>query len=135
MAGCAIDTTSPPIPTSQPQIPAVLDTFKNDLTQDAPTGVIESNASRKLVNVRAYQFAFDPDVIRVNYGERVLLTVTSVDVGHGFALPDFGLNKRVPPEESVTFDFVADKRGNFSFFNPVYSGSGWKNMTGVFIVK
>jgi cytochrome c oxidase subunit 2 len=83
----------------------------------------------------ARQFAYEPDLLEVGYGEKVMLTVTSIDVGHGFALPDFGINTKVPPEESVTVIFTADKRGEFRFFNPVYSGSGWRNMTGKMIVK
>lgn len=89
----------------------------------------------KIFAVRAFQFGYDPDLIEVDLGDHVMLTVTSVDVGHGFALPDFGINERIPAEESVTFRFVADKAGEFEFFNPAYSGKGWKDMKGKFIVK
>jgi cytochrome c oxidase subunit 2 len=94
---------------------------------------IESDSKKILITAR--QFSYEPDIIEAEYGETVMLTITSIDVGHGFALPDFGINTRVPPEESVTVTFVADKKGEFNFFNPVYSGSGWKNMTGKLIVK
>ncbi len=88
----------------------------------------------KVFAVRAFQFGYEPDVLEVDEGDHVMITVTSVDVGHGFALPDFGINSKVPAEESVTFRFVADKQGEFEFFNPVYSGKGWKDMKGKFIV-
>ncbi len=86
-----------------------------------------------LINAR--QFEYDPSDVAVRYGDNVMLTVTSIDVGHGFALPDFGINERVPPEESVTFIFIADKKGEFDFFNSVYSGKDWKKMRGTFTVK
>jgi len=89
----------------------------------------------KVVNIKVRQFEYEPSLIEVEYGDDVLLTVTSMDVGHGFALPDFGLNGKVPPEESVTFRFVADQRGEFAYFNPVYSGEGWKDMKGTLVVR
>lgn len=89
----------------------------------------------KIFALRAYQFGYEPDVIEAEHGDHVMLTVTSVDVGHGFALPDFGINEKIPPEESVTFRFRADKAGEFRFFNPVYSGKGWKDMEGTLIVR
>ncbi len=89
----------------------------------------------RMVSVSAFQFGYEPDRIEVEFGDDVLLTVTSLDVGHGFALPEFGINERVPPEESVTVRFTADQSGEFRFFNSVYSGSGWKDMEGSFIVR
>ncbi|MFH1063810.1 MAG: cupredoxin domain-containing protein [Candidatus Woesearchaeota archaeon] len=87
------------------------------------------------ITIDARQFEYSPSSVSVSYGDNVMLTVTSIDVGHGFALPDFGINKRIPAEESVTFTFIADKRGEFEFFNSVYSGKDWKNMRGTFTVR
>lgn len=100
--------------------------------EDSSTAVDDSIET---VVIKAYQFAYDPDFIEVDYGKRVRLTITSMDVGHGFALPDFGVNERIPPEDSVTVSFIADKKGEFDFFNSVYSGKGWKDMKGRFVVK
>ncbi len=86
------------------------------------------------IAVRMFQFGFDPEVLEIEQGTNVYLTITSADVGHGFALPDFGINKKIPPEESVTVNFKADIIGEFEFFESVYSGKGWKDMKGKFIV-
>ena len=88
-----------------------------------------------MLSVSVFQFGYSPEVLEAEYGDRVVLTVTSLDVGHGFALPDFGVNERVPAEESIEIRFIADRRGEFEFFNSVYSGSGWKDMKGKFIVN
>jgi heme/copper-type cytochrome/quinol oxidase subunit 2 len=93
------------------------------------------DAPLKIFAVRAYRFQFDPNEIIVDEGDHVRITITSLDVGHGFALPDFGINQKIPPEDSVTIDFLADKPGEFGFFSSVYSGSGYKNMTGTFTVR
>jgi cytochrome c oxidase subunit 2 len=95
----------------------------------------DNTTPTKKVLITARQFAYEPDLIEVKKGDKVAITITSLDVGHGFALPDFGINTRVPAEESVTVIFVADKKGEFQYFNSVYSGSGWKNMTGKLVVK
>ena len=103
-----------------------------------PTENLEKPAAEpidKIFSIRAFQFGYDPDLLEVDHGDNVMITITSVDVGHGFALPDFGINERIPAEESVTVQFVADKKGEFEFFNSVYSGEGWEDMKGKFIVR
>jgi plastocyanin len=87
------------------------------------------------LNLRAVGDKYEPDSVEVELGDEVMLTVTSVDAGHGFALPDFGINERIPMEESETFTFTADKEGEFEFFNPVKSTDSWKEMKGTFIVR
>ena len=105
------------------------------VAQDNMVNSPKTDIEYNVFAIRAFQFGYEPDLIEVKLGDHVMLTVTSVDVGHGFALPDFDINEQVPAEESVTFRFVADREGEFEFFNPVYSGKGWKDMKGKFIVK
>lgn len=92
------------------------------------------DAPLKTFALRAYRFQFEPDKIEVEEGDHVRITITSLDVGHGFALPDFGINEKVPPEDSTTIEFLADKAGEFGFFSSVYSGKGYNEMTGTFVV-
>lgn len=108
---------------------------KSGLEDGAKEKESSQSAPLKKFAINAYQFAFEPDIIEVDEGDEVLITITSTDVGHGFALPDFGINRKIPPEESVTVTFMADKSGEFEFFSSVYSGKGWKNMTGKLVVK
>ena len=58
------------------------------------------DAPLKTFALKAYRFQFEPNKITVNEGDHVMLTITSLDVGHGFALPDFGINEKIPPEDS-----------------------------------
>ena len=69
------------------------------------------------------------------HGDLVKLNITSVDVTHGFALPDFGVNSNLEPGKTVPVEFTADKTGEFSFFCNVYCGEGHKDMKGTLIVK
>ena len=89
----------------------------------------------KEISVTARQWEFDPNPIIVNKGDKVKLSIKSVDVAHGFSLPDFGINKRLEPGKIETVEFIADKSGQFTFFCNVVCGSGHSNMKGTLIVN
>lgn len=50
-------------------------------------------------------------------GDRVTIYVSSLektkDITHGFALPDYGINKPITPGETIKVEFVADKPGTY----------------------
>jgi len=87
------------------------------------------------VNMIAKQFEFDPSVITVNRGDTVRIHVRSIDVTHGFALPEYGISERLPPNQAVDIEFVADKQGTFTFFCNIPCGSGHGSMRGTLIVN
>jgi cytochrome c oxidase subunit 2 len=89
----------------------------------------------KTFDITAKQWEFDPATITVNEGDRVRLTVTSTDVEHGIAIPDFGVSEKLHPNEPVTVEFVADKKGTFRFFCNVFCGSGHGGMRGNLVVQ
>ena len=89
----------------------------------------------KEFKMTAKQFAFEPEIIEVNKGDKVRLIVTSIDVPHGIAIPEYGINERLNPGEPVTIEFIADKEGTFTAFCSVFCGSGHSNMKGKIIVK
>ena len=101
---------------------------------DLNLSVVKEVAETTKLAVRVYKYSFDPNIINISYGDDVELHVTSMDVGHGFALVDFGINNEIPAKETVLVKFKADKKGEFDFFSSVYSGKGYKNMTGKIIV-
>lgn len=89
----------------------------------------------KEFTMTAKQFAFTPDTIEVNKGDKVKLTITSMDVPHGFSIPEYGINERLNPGKPVTIEFKADKEGTFTAFCSVFCGSGHSNMKGKIIVR
>ncbi|MCH8840000.1 MAG: cupredoxin domain-containing protein, partial [Planctomycetes bacterium] len=76
------------------------------------------------------QWNFDPDNITVNEGDTVILNINSIDVTHGFAIQAFGINERLSPGNTVRVEFVADRKGSFSFFCTVQCGAGHTGMRG-----
>lgn len=87
------------------------------------------------LGVNVYQYAFEPNWIVLPYGRNITLTFQSMDVRHGIAIPDFGINEPIPAEGFVRVNFESKKRGMFPFFSSVYSGPGYKNMTGTIAIN
>lgn len=89
----------------------------------------------KEFSIIAKNWAFEPSQITVNKWDTVKLKIKSIDVKHGFAIPDFGINSDLNPNEEVTLEFKPDKTGTFSFFCSVMCWSWHRDMKGVLIVK
>ncbi len=59
---------------------------------------------------------WQPDVIRVNLGERIRLRISSVDVVHGLAIPALGLRAdEILPGHVEEVEFTASQAGTFEF--------------------
>ena len=101
--------------------------------------IFENNPSDTVelveVEMTARQWEFIPDTITVKKGQTVNLRVTSVDVAHGIAIPDFGVNAYLKPGSEVEMSFVADKFGTFDFVCSIECGRGHNRMRGVVIVE
>ena len=95
----------------------------------------KQNDDFKEFKITAKQFQFEPSAIEVNKGDKVRLIVTSVDVPHGIAISEYGINERLDVGKPKTIEFTADKQGTFTAFCSVFCGSGHSNMKGKLIVK
>ena len=80
------------------------------------------------------QFEFSPNRIRVNQGDKVVITLTASDVVHGFYLDGYGIEQRVEPGVSQQIEFVADQRGKFRYRCSVSCGPIHPFMIGELIV-
>jgi heme/copper-type cytochrome/quinol oxidase subunit 2 len=86
------------------------------------------------VTMTADQFAFDPPVLRVNQGDRVLVTLQATDVVHGFYLDGYGLETRVEPGIAQQVEFVADRVGKYRYRCSVSCGALHPFMIGELVV-
>ena len=82
----------------------------------------------------ARQFEFAPSTLAVKKGVKVVIHLTTDDVAHGFALPDFNANVRIEPGQEATVEFTPDKAGTFTFFCNVPCGPGHRQMRGTLTV-
>ena len=66
-------------------------------------------------NIVARRFAYTPEIIRVNRGDKVTISLQSMDVLHGFYIDGYGIDQDIRPGETARFTFVANKPGKFPF--------------------
>jgi cytochrome c oxidase subunit 2 len=85
--------------------------------------------------VIARNWEFSPNPIKIPYGSNVILHVKSVDVEHGISIPDFGISNKLIPGETVDIEFIANKKGEFTFTCNVYCGYGHSHMSGLIIIS
>jgi cytochrome c oxidase subunit 2 len=87
------------------------------------------------ITLTARQFAFDPPVLHVNQGDRVIITLQAADVVHGFYLDGYGLEARVQPGTAQQIEFTADQAGKFRYRCAVSCGALHPFMIGELVVS
>ncbi|MHC4536380.1 MAG: fibronectin type III domain-containing protein [Planctomycetota bacterium] len=115
----------------------VTDLDGNVFTSDDLTFKTEAQPkeSTSRINLTARQWQFSPATIRVAKGDKVILTLQSVDVAHGFGLSAFRINENLNPGKEVTVEFTANKKGEYTFVCTIACGAGHGDMTGKLIVE
>lgn len=73
-------------------------------------------------------WSFNPDVIEVNRGDKVVLNLVNEDsYDHGFAIDALGVNQRMPANSQTKVEFIATQAGEFPFYCSVICGEGIVN--------
>ncbi|MEM4255059.1 MAG: cupredoxin domain-containing protein [Candidatus Norongarragalinales archaeon] len=138
LAGCV--QNSSPTPSIQNTQIAVVSTTATPTEQPTATSTATPTATATLqaekeFEMTAKKWEFQPSTITVEKGDKIKLKIKSVDVEHGFKLPDFGVDANLQPGQEVTVEFVADKAGTFTFSCSVFCGDGHRDMKGTLIVE
>ncbi|HIQ04269.1 MAG TPA: hypothetical protein EYH31_01075, partial [Anaerolineae bacterium] len=94
-----------------------------------------SSPTARYINLDATQFQFTPARLRVNQGDRVIITLTASDVVHGFYLDGYSLKTRVEPGIAQRIEFVADRPGKFRYRCSVSCGPLHPFMIGELVVN
>ena len=109
------------------------DATGDDGVMDDGTGMDEGPV---VIEMTAKQWEFEPSTVTVKVRVPVVLRITSVDVKHGFAINEFGVNvQNLEPGEAVDVEFTPDRTGTFTFYCAVFCGSGHANMKGTLVVE
>ena len=95
---------------------------------------VELNPNAKEFKIVAEECKFTPANITVSLGEDVRFIVRSIDVLHGFSLPEFNLDETLEPGKDVIMEFNADQEGAFTFRSNVPCRGGSEEMAGTFTV-
>jgi heme/copper-type cytochrome/quinol oxidase subunit 2 len=106
-------------------------------------GVRAKAQSKKDFSVSAHKYGYkvdgsDKPEIRVQEGDLVRITFSSDDIPHSFTIVEddhYRIMRRAEPGKPVTFEFVADKAGNFPFQCTLRSDDRCKEMSGTLFVS
>jgi cytochrome c oxidase subunit 2 len=89
----------------------------------------------KTFEITASRFKFEPDVIEVQQGDLVRITIHSADTTHGFGIKELQVKSKIPKGGApVNVEFQASKAGTFAFACTEYCGSGHRDMKGRLVV-
>lgn len=108
--------------------------FPVEEQETAPVEETKKSATKQ-ISMKAKQWEFIPSEIKVQEGDTVKLSIESVDVTHGIRLSEFGVSETLTPGKTTEVEFVADKKGTFTFFCSVQCGSGHGGMKGKLVVE
>jgi len=90
----------------------------------------------RTIEVSAGEYKFQPEVIEVAEGERVVLKARVTDgKKHGLAIKEMGVKAALPRTgEVVSIEFVAGKPGTYTVSCSVYCGKGHSQMKSRLVV-
>ncbi|HYE22124.1 MAG TPA: cupredoxin domain-containing protein [Verrucomicrobiae bacterium] len=89
--------------------------------------VVQGTGNEVKFTVRAVknEWRWDTELIKVNAGDKVILTlINEDDYDHGVGLDAYGINERMPANGTITIEFTATRKGKFSFYCSVPCGKG-----------
>jgi len=92
------------------------------------------------INIKAYQFYFEPTLIIVNKGEKIKLTIEAIDVPHGFEIegfmiPNYDIETKIRPGFPLEIEFTADEKGVWDFICTIYCGFAHSTMKGTWVTR
>ena len=100
---------------------------------------VERRGNTVEIWMTAVRSHYTPERVEVKKGDRVIWHITNIerarDATHGFALPGYNINVSIEPGETVTFEFVADQDGTFTFYCTEFCSALHLEMTGYFLVQ
>ena len=131
--GCTPITNAP-----VPEKPGQEESQDSSLEQDdnvSTKGTDKDTPGVKEFELIARQWEFEPNTIIVSKGDLVKIKIKNIDVAHGIAIKEFGVSEKFNAGEEVSFEFIADKVGEFAFYCNVLCGPGHSTMNGKLIVK
>ncbi len=94
-----------------------------------------AEARERVIQITAHKFDYTPNEIRLKKDEPVILAFTSIDVDHGFNVPDLGLRADALPGETTRVRFTPRKAGKFEIHCDNFCGLDHETMGGTVIVE
>lgn len=109
---------------------------KTPALADNGVNVLDDHVEVKMSVMRSH---FQPDVVRVRVGSKVVWRLTNVERAknalHGFALPGYNLSVSSEPGSEQVMEFVADKAGVYPFYCTDFCSALHIELVGYFLVS
>ena len=100
----------------------------------AGTATIGAAPDPQVIHLTVHKFAYNKSAITVKKGTPVVIEIASLDVLHGFSIPDLGVRTDVEPGKVARVTFTPDKAGAFDFLCDIFCGTGHENVHGILTV-
>jgi cytochrome c oxidase subunit 2 len=91
-------------------------------------------ASPATIRITARQWSFTPEEIHLALGQSVILEIASLDVTHGFNVPDLDVRVDVKPGKPTHIPVQPRRAGTYAFHCDVFCGDGHEQMSGRIVV-
>jgi cytochrome c oxidase subunit 2 len=122
-------------PAKQKSTNTTINKQTSQIYSTSTTILTTQNQQIKKITITAQQWSYDPNTITVNEKDKVILSITSKDIEHNFSLPDFGINEILSPGKTIAVEFIANKKGTFTFSCGTSCGPEHSDMKGTLIVE
>ena len=96
----------------------------------------QAATKERVVKLTVKRFEFSQKEIGLKKGQPVVIEITSLDVPHGFSVPDFNARADIVLPGKVTrVKFTPDREGTFTYLCDIFCGTGHEQLEGRFIVR
>ena len=92
------------------------------------------HAQERVIKMSVKRFEYSPRDVMLKKGVPVVLEITSLDVPHGFNLPDLKVRADILPGQVTRVRLVPDRTGTFTFRCDVFWGTGHEELDGLVTV-
>jgi cytochrome c oxidase subunit 2 len=89
----------------------------------------------RVVHIKVKRFEYLPKEITLKKDVPVVLELESLDVPHGFNLPDLSVRADVLPGRTARVRIVPKQAGRFLFHCDIFCGTGHEELEGAIVVK
>jgi cytochrome c oxidase subunit II len=89
----------------------------------------------RVIPIKVKRFEYMPKEVTLKKGVPVVLELKSLDVPHGFNLPDLGVRADVLPGQTARVRVVPKQTGRFVFHCDIFCGTGHEELEGAIVVK
>ena len=89
----------------------------------------------RVVPIKVKRFEYMPKEVTLKKGVPVVLELKSLDVPHGFNLPDLAVRADVLPGQTARVRIVPKQTGRFVFHCDIFCGTGHEELEGAIVVK